>query len=200
MSKGNNRDWGYASYNVDDENDEKLTYTSYERSGSVNRYSDNGDGGHSHSHWNNSDDYNKGNDRDWGRDESNGSPNPSTGEVQNNGGCYLTSACMNFYQKNFDDNCYELFVLRWFRDNYVSKKDIEHYYDVAPKIVAEIDKLKEREIAYNYIYDNIIDYCIEQLETGNYTEAYNRYKESVLNLERNFHNVSDDKKRKVLIK
>lgn len=41
MSKGgSNRDWGYVSSNVDDDSDEHLTYTSYERSGCVNRYTD----------------------------------------------------------------------------------------------------------------------------------------------------------------
>ena len=44
--------------------------------------------------------------------------------------CYLTTACMKYFQENFDDNCYELTVLRWFRDNFVSKEDIEHYYEV----------------------------------------------------------------------
>ena len=41
MGRGSNRDWGYAS----SDEDGNLTYTSYERNGSVNRYSDNGDGG-----------------------------------------------------------------------------------------------------------------------------------------------------------
>ena len=39
---GNNRDWGYASYDVDrytDYSDSNLQYTSYEKSGSVNRLS-----------------------------------------------------------------------------------------------------------------------------------------------------------------
>ena len=39
---GSNRDWGYASYDVDrydDYSDSNLQYTSYEKSGSVNRYS-----------------------------------------------------------------------------------------------------------------------------------------------------------------
>lgn len=49
--------------------------------------------------------------------------------------CYLTSACMKYFQEKFDDNCYELTILRWFRDNFVSKEDIEHYYEVAPIIV-----------------------------------------------------------------
>ena len=54
--------------------------------------------------------------------------------------CYLTSACMKYFQEKFDDNCYELTVLRWFRDNFVPKEDIEHYYEVAPIIVEAINK------------------------------------------------------------
>lgn len=34
-------------------------------------------------------------------------------------GCYLTTACMRHYNKNFDDNCEELSTLRWFRDKVV---------------------------------------------------------------------------------
>ena len=182
MSKGNNRDWGYAS--SDDKGN--LTYTSYEKNGSVNRYSDNGDGGHSHEHWNNKNDYDSGKNSDWSRSESNNSKNPSTGEVQSNGGCYLTSACMKHFQEGFDDNCYELTVLRWFRDNFVSKEDIEHYYEVAPVIVETINKEEKSGIIYDYIYDNIVDYCVKQIEQGNYDKAYSRYKNSVLILEEQF--------------
>ena len=102
------------------------------------------------------------------------------------GGCYLTSACMKYFQENFDDNCYELTVLRWFRDNFVSKEDIEHYYEVAPVIVETINKEEKSGIIYDYIYDNIVDYCVKQIEQGNYDKAYSRYKNSVLILEEQF--------------
>ena len=102
------------------------------------------------------------------------------------GGCYLTSACMKYFQENFDDNCYELTVLRWFRDNFVSKEDIEHYYEVAPIIVESINNEEKSDIIYNYIYDNIVDYCVVQIEQGNYDKAYSRYKNSVLILEEQF--------------
>ena len=102
------------------------------------------------------------------------------------GGCYLTSACMKYFQDKFDDNCYELTVLRWFRDNFVSDEDIEHYYEVAPLIVETINKEEKSDIIYDYIYDNIVDYCVEQIELGNYNDAYNRYKNSVLVLEEQF--------------
>ena len=100
--------------------------------------------------------------------------------------CYLNSACMKYFQENFDDNCYELTVLRWFRDNFVSKEDIAHYYEVAPIIVETINKEEKSDVIYNYIYDNIVDYCVEQIEQGNYDKAYNWYKNSVLTLEEQF--------------
>ena len=102
------------------------------------------------------------------------------------GGCYLTSACMKYFQENFDDNCYELTVLRWFRDNFVSKEDIEHYYEVAPISVESINNEEKSDIIYNYIYDNIVDYCVVQIEQGNYDKAYSRYKSGVLTLEEQF--------------
>lgn len=99
------------------------------------------------------------------------------------GGCYLTSACMRCFQDKFDDNCYELTVLRWFRDNFVSKEDINYYYEVAPIIVETINKEEKADIISDYIYNNIVHYCIKQIEKGNYNLAYNRYKHSVLVLE-----------------
>ena len=105
---------------------------------------------------------------------------------KSSGGCYLTSACMRYFQEKFDDNCYELTMLRWFRDNFVSKEDIEHYYKTAPIIVEEINKEEKSGIIYDYIYDNIVDYCVKQIELGNYNQAYNRYKNSILVLEKQF--------------
>ena len=90
------------------------------------------------------------------------------------------------FSKKFDDNCYELRVLRWFRDNFVSKEDIEHYYEIAPIIVETIDKEEKSDIIYDYIYDNIVDYCVEQIEQGNYDKAYSRYESSVKALEEQF--------------
>lgn len=75
---------------------------------------------------------------------------------------------------------------RWFRDNFVSKEDIKHYYEVAPIIVKNINKEEKSDVIYDYIYDNIVDYCVEQIVHGNYNEAYSRYKNSVLALEEQF--------------
>lgn len=100
--------------------------------------------------------------------------------------CYLTSACMKYFQEKFDDNCYELTILRWFRDDFVSKEDTEHYYEVAPIIVENINNEDKANIIYDYIYDNVVDYCVKQIEQGNYDKAYSRYRNSVLTLEEQF--------------
>ena len=76
--------------------------------------------------------------------------------------------------------------MRWFRDNFVSEEDIAHNYETAPVIVEAINKEEKSDIIYNYIYDNVVDYCVEQIENGNYEEAYSRYKSSVLTFEEQF--------------
>lgn len=104
-----------------------------------------------------------------------------------NTSCFLTSACMKHFQETFDDDCYELTVLRWFRDNFVSQEDIAHYYQTAPVIVAGIDNCGESaNIAYDYIYENVVRACVEAIENGDYNFAYERYKSSTLALEEQF--------------
>lgn len=98
--------------------------------------------------------------------------------------CYLTTSCRRHFYENFDDNCYELIVIRWFRDNFVSQEDIKYYYKIVPIFVETISKEEKRDIIYNYIYDDIVDYCVEQIEQGNYVQAYNRYKNSLLILKK----------------
>lgn len=98
-------------------------------------------------------------------------------------GCYLTTACMRNKTNEFDDNCEELTILRWFRDNFVSKEDIEHYYETAPIIVSDINEKTDNNKVYDYIYKNIICVCIDAIKSGDYEFAYKRYKSSVLSLE-----------------
>lgn len=100
--------------------------------------------------------------------------------------CFLTTACMKYMQENFDDNCYILDILRWFRDKFVSVEDKNHYYEVAPIIVSAINSIPEKDTIYQYIYDNIITYCVRAIENEEFDKAYTRYKNSVLTLEQQF--------------
>lgn len=111
----------------------------------------------------------------------------TSGETETtNIGCYLTTACMKHMEDKFDDNCHELTILRWFRDNFVSKMDVEHYYKIAPLIVESIDRLSNCNSIYNDIYENVILTCVSAIENKDYDFAYARYKSSVLELEEKF--------------
>lgn len=99
------------------------------------------------------------------------------------GGCFLTSACMNALSDSFDDDCYELRTLRWFRDNHVSKEDIERYYEIAPRIVQQIDDTASSREIYKRIYDDVVRVCVEAIEANNFAYAYEVYRKAVKYLE-----------------
>ena len=100
--------------------------------------------------------------------------------------CYLTTACMIHKAEEFDDNCEELTILRWFRDEFVSKEDIEHYYETAPIIIENINEVENNNQIYNYIYEKVISVCVDAIKKGDFDSAYNRYKNCILTLEEQF--------------
>ena len=99
------------------------------------------------------------------------------------GGCFLTTACMEHQKELFDDNCEELTILRWFRDSFVDREDIEHYYVTAPIIVDAINQKEDSNQIYQSIYYVIVKACVEAIKRGDYDFAYQRYKEGTLQLE-----------------
>ena len=114
-------------------------------------------------------------------DRDNGTSTPSSGS-----GCYLTSACMMYMQESFDDNCEELTILRWFRDKFVSKSDVKYYYEIAPTIVEKINNKENSASIYSRIYETVIAPCVNAIKNGDYDFAYTTYKESVLDLEKQY--------------
>lgn len=67
---------------------------------------------------------------------------------------------MKFFRGKFGNDRYELTVLRWFINNFVSKEDIAHYYKVAPTIVETINN-DENKMLFMTIYDNIVYYYVK---------------------------------------
>lgn len=61
---------------------------------------------------------------------------------------------MNHFNVEFNDNCYELQFLRWFKDNFGSIEDVNYYYKTAPAIVDGINKSFDSENIYLDIYQN----------------------------------------------
>ncbi len=96
--------------------------------------------------------------------------------------CYITTAVCEGLHKPQD--CYELKVLRNYRDGYLASLEdgealIEQYYDIAPTIVKRMSRRKDRETLYRGLYEEYIRPCIDLIEEGKNEECREKYQEMV---------------------
>ena len=102
-----------------------------------------------------------------------------------NGCCFLTTACVE--ARGLPDDCEELSVLRDFRDSYLLSTEngtalVEHYYEIAPKIVEAIDQRGDSRSIYEGIYERIVD-CLDAVKSGRSDDAIEIYERMVLALQ-----------------
>ncbi len=103
--------------------------------------------------------------------------------------CYITTAvCQNSGKA---DDCYELTLLRDYRDGYLSSLEqgeelVREYYDVAPTIVKRINRMKEKESIYQGIYQDYIYPCITMIENGKLEECRDLYTKMVRDLQEEY--------------
>lgn len=105
------------------------------------------------------------------------------------GGCYITTAVCEFYGK--PDDCYELIQFRKFRDEWLAlqpdgKLIIKDYYEVAPKIVENINSSNtelERKEIFEYINNNYLRKCLYCIENNELEECKVLYIQMVEYLE-----------------
>jgi len=93
--------------------------------------------------------------------------------------CFITTATLDYVMQKFDD-CYELNLFRWYRDNWLrEQKDgedlIKEYYRIAPVIVENINNRKDRDEIYEYIWENYLQKCKNLIENRHYEEAKKCY-------------------------
>ena len=105
------------------------------------------------------------------------------------GGCFLTSACVE--AKGLPDDCYELTMLRKFRDEYLAKLDcgkceIAHYYQVAPAIVAKIKAMPNALEVFEGIYDELVLPCVRMIEQAHKEDAHVLYRSYVTRMEQQY--------------
>ncbi|MGL4758711.1 MAG: CFI-box-CTERM domain-containing protein [Patescibacteria group bacterium] len=96
---------------------------------------------------------------------------------EDKGNCFLTTACTQMM--GLDDSCYELQVLRKYRDNYLTNRvggidDISKYYSEAPEIVNKINKLSESKRIWQDVF-NEIQNIVSMIESNKNEEAYKKY-------------------------
>lgn len=97
------------------------------------------------------------------------------------GGCFLTTAACRY--RGLADDCYELEVLRRFRDDFMSSSAsraalIDQYYREAPTIAV---KLGEAELQLIW---EVVERCVEDIEAKRFEGALRRYRKLFLCLRR----------------
>ena len=100
--------------------------------------------------------------------------------------CFLTTACV--YHYGLPDNCYELQTLRRYRDSYLMKAEdgrelVNSYYQLAPKILSQIEKAKANNVAYPFIFTQVQRACAA-ISQKQYTKAKQVYLDMVNKLRR----------------
>ncbi|MGC4019555.1 MAG: hypothetical protein QM793_10280 [Muricomes sp.] len=103
--------------------------------------------------------------------------------------CYITTAVCKSMDK--PDDCYELTVLRDYRDEYLlnSKEGeglVKEYYNVAPTIVKRIDREASSAEIYAGIWQDYLSPCIRLIEADRKEECRELYGDMVHSLEKRY--------------
>ncbi len=110
------------------------------------------------------------------------------GKTESQSGCYLTTACIE--AMHYPDNCFELEVLRGFRDKILmpdplGKRAVREYYRIAPEIVQSISEQNNAKEIWQGIYRDI-RYAVSLILSGDFEGAFKHYQQMTLRLKRKY--------------
>ena len=103
--------------------------------------------------------------------------------------CYITTAACERQGKA--DDCYELELLRSYRDEYLLKREdgeamVKEYYNIAPTIVNRIGRQEDADAVYEEIWNDYLMDCIHKIENGENEACRERYTEMVYDLKNRY--------------
>lgn len=103
--------------------------------------------------------------------------------------CYITTAVCESLGK--PDECYELNLLREYRDGYLMKQPdgealIRHYYDIAPTIVKRIGREEDARRIYEGIWKDYLAPCIRLIEEADHEGCRAIYQDMVYTLDKRY--------------
>lgn len=106
-----------------------------------------------------------------------------------NGLCYITTAVCQSLSK--PDDCYELTLLRDYRDNYLlgteeGSQIVKEYYNIAPTIVNRIGNDSKSSEVYNSIWKTYLQPCVHMIEEDELKECQETYTKMVHELEEKY--------------
>jgi len=103
--------------------------------------------------------------------------------------CYITTAVCKSLDK--PDDCYELNLLRQYRDEHLAiqaegAEIIREYYDVAPTIVKRIDEQQDSDTVYQNIWETYLSPCISLIEQDEKSACRELYIQMVRELQHQY--------------
>lgn len=103
--------------------------------------------------------------------------------------CYITTAVCKSLGR--PDNCYELNLMRDYRDGYLAAQDggeeiIHEYYDVAPTIVKRIDRMENAGEVYRDIWNRYLQPCVKLIEKDEMEDCRKIYTDMVHDLQKKY--------------
>lgn len=103
--------------------------------------------------------------------------------------CYITTAVCESLGK--PDDCYELEVLRNYRDDFLIGENagrdiVQEYYNVAPTIVKRINKRDDARDIYIGIWSEYLVPCIQLIEAKKLYDCKEVYSNMVYNLQKKY--------------
>jgi len=104
--------------------------------------------------------------------------------------CYITVSCVKYFREFFKNDCYELTTLRWMRDHFFTKEEINYYYEKSKVLVNKLEQDIYGDMIYDYIYDDVVCYCVSHIKDKDYEKACRRLRESFQVLEERYKNFS----------
>lgn len=99
-------------------------------------------------------------------------------DSSSSGGCFITTAVCEYFGR--EDDCYELTMLRSFRDNWLSeqkngKLEISLYYDCAPKLVEKMKSSTDYAATCEELMNKYIRPCVELIKRHKEEECRQLY-------------------------
>jgi len=103
--------------------------------------------------------------------------------------CYITTAVCE--HQNKPDDCYELTILRNYRDHYLMNSDegqaiVDEYYNIAPGLVMMMNMQHDADNIYQHIYDEYLTPCIHLIEEEKNEECRDLYMQMVRSLQKKY--------------
>lgn len=103
--------------------------------------------------------------------------------------CYISTA--SALVNGMDDHCYELELLRDFRDRFLSfgneqSRQMSAYYNVSPTILKRIDRSDNSQSIYRSLWKEYILPCIRYIESKDEESCYQHYMKMVQSLKETY--------------